>query len=211
MGKFAETWSEQQRAAVVADALALGNNKEAMRRAHAGDLAAGLEPFRISYTYVCELVSEEKRRRDPEGRAAQGKTPGELADDILRRELRRLDALSRQNRLNPEKTRAMARALREIDALAKAKTTGSGNPDQGAGDTAEPEQPRSLLERLAAEAEKEATREPEQPSPRGDTSADTGSGEDTSTGSTIAGEQADEQASAVRSRADNLSSLRQRV
>lgn len=206
MPKFADTYTDEQRAAVVAEALASGNRKEAVRRAAAGKLAAGLEPFDISYTYVCELVAAEQLRRDPEGTAARGKSAAELADDILRRELRRLDASSRANRLNAGKVREMARALRELDAIARRAPTPPAQGNQGAGNSPDSEAPRSILERLAEQ--EAAARGPERPYVRGDRDASTeGSRRDAGAAAMVDRSEAKRAASAVRSRVENLRAL----
>lgn len=208
MPKFAETTSKEQRAAVVAQALALGNRKEAWRRANAGTLTPELGPFDISYTYVCELVQAEEERRDPAATAARGKSAAELADDILRRELRRLDSASRANRLNPVSAREKLRALKELDAIARRSTPTSAGPgeDDTGGAQAEPEKPTGILERLAQE---EARAMQAAPDDAGSDTTEHGDSEDTvGHGATPASTSTERHATPVRVRAENLAKLR---
>lgn len=210
MPKFAETTSKEQRAAVVAQALALGNRKEAWRRANAGTLTPELGPFDISYTYVCELVQAEEERRDPAATAARGKSAAELADDILRRELRRLDTASRANRLNPVSAREKLRALKELDAIARRSTpsAGPGEDDTG-GAQAEPEKPTGILERLAQE---EARAMRAAPDDAGSTAGATrDSDANTDHGPTTTPPATNEHATPVRVRAENLAKLKSGV
>ena len=204
--KFSDTFSETQRRAAIGYAIAHRSVPKAIRAAAAGGLPECPEPFEISKSYLSELVRDEKERR-LEGAPRREANAAELADDIMRRELKRLDRASRSNRLNAVKAREMLRALRELDAIARKApgANGGGDQDPDPDAPAEPEQPAGIIERLVAaqRAEQHDAQDPE--------GEDTGDDVEATTGATTNEPTTDTSTTAVRARAENLRALREAV
>ena len=82
---FDPKYTDAQRQAVIADALASGNVAETVRKAARGELA-GVPAFEINYQYASQLVRQEKAGRNAEKYAAKANgTPAEHREAMVRR------------------------------------------------------------------------------------------------------------------------------
>lgn len=145
MPKFSDTFTDEQRRAIIAAVVDQQgprlNRKEAMRRAAAGTLPGYEGAFEMSYSYVCELVSEEQLRRAPNTLKDSRREPAEaialMAARLLRieeRELARIEKAAGTKPRDEVRARGVARNLEAIGKVigAKAATDNAGR-DTGKG------------------------------------------------------------------------------
>jgi hypothetical protein len=175
MTHWVAKYTPEQRKAIV-DAVIDGglSAPKAVKAAKAGQLD-GIAAFEIPVTTARDLVWKEKqRRREHEEARAAAEDPRAAVQAIVAQLLGEANGLLKTLRAGEtntaerwEELRVAARAVREIEAAARAvHRDAAGNGGQGNGD-AEPEQPAGLIERLAAGAGETATAGPGSTNPAG--------------------------------------------
>lgn len=158
---FQRTWTDEQRAAVVACVLDhKKSHSETARLAAAGSLpgiGSDLEPFAMPAGTIAHYAGAEKRQRGDIERHRNA--PAEVMQDnvarlarMLAQEVERIERAARRGRVDLDAVQKAARAGREVYALQelarKAENTGKPAPEQ----PTEPEQPKGFLDSLAATA-----------------------------------------------------------
>jgi hypothetical protein len=175
MSHWATKYTDAQRAGVVDAVLERGMSSPAATRAAAAGELPGLEPFTMPVPTARDLVRKERERRaDIEAKRAAREDPRAAVQAMVaqllgdaRAELERMRQGATDSAEQWEKLRTAARAIGEIERVARAvHREAGGNGDTGNGDT-ELERPAGLIERLAAGAGETATAGPGSPNPAG--------------------------------------------
>src|SRR4051812_9755434 len=158
MSRWASKYTADQKNAVYQAVLDNGMTAPRVAKAAAAGQLIGLEPFEIPVTTVRALSTKERRRRADKQRARAAQEDPRTAVaamlvDLMTYARGELDAMARGSRKSAsrwEEMRMAARAIGEIERIARAQAGGASALAQAFEDAGEDKAP-SLLERLAAE------------------------------------------------------------
>jgi hypothetical protein len=137
--------------------------KEAVKAAAEGRLP-GLEPFVMNLSTARNEAQEARRERDGKHDSRYDRMDPMVATEKLVRRMAKigdrlvtkLERKPTQTPMDPEEVRKVARAVREIEGLARAFTTKTNTGDSGGAGAQpkndEPTEPNGLIAQLAAEA-----------------------------------------------------------